>query len=210
MSSETRDMRINTVYYLIFKTKLADHGVAINPLKCRFYTVTRKKNRHTFVSMEAQKQIEVYHLNSNIKVFYITASSFPDGIEEAFNTLHSLLPSLEGREFFGISSPSQDGVIVYKAAVAELKSGEGEQYGCETFMIPKGEYIGTPVSRFRKDISVISKTFKTLLSDPEIDAHGFCLEVYLSEDDVMCMVRKDSTARTSGKQRKRERNQNLN
>jgi hypothetical protein len=160
--------------------------------------------------METQKQIDVYQLKSDIKVFYVTASSFPDGIADAFDKLHVLLLNIDDREFFGISRPNKDGVIIYKAAVAELNPGEAERYGCETFIIPKGEYVGIPVSRFRKDMSVISKTFRTLLSDPEIDAHGFCLEVYLSEDDVMCMVRKDSTAPTSGKQRERERNQNLN
>lgn len=143
--------------------------------------------------MEAQQKMEVYQLNSDIKVFCITASSFPDGIADAFNTLHGLLLSINGREFFGISRPNKDGVITYKAAVAELNPGEAEGFGCETFIIPKGEYIGSPVSRFRKDVSVISKTFRTLLSDPEIDANSFCLEVYLSEDDVMCMVKKDSS-----------------
>ena len=160
--------------------------------------------------MEAKKQVDVYQLHSDIKVFCVTASSFPEGIADAFKTLHSLLPGIDGREFFGISCPNQEGVIVYKAAVAELVPGEGQRYGCEIFTVLKGEYFGTLVSHFRKDISILSKTFKTLLSNPEIDAHGFCLEVYLSEDDVMCMVRKDSTAPTSGKQRKRERNQNLN
>lgn len=97
-----------------------------------------------------------------------------------------------------------------KAAVAELVQGEGQTYGCETFTVSKGEYFGTLVSHFGKDISILSKTFKTLLSNPEIDANGYCLEVYLSEDDVMCMVRKDSSATTSAKQLKREPNQNLN
>lgn len=116
--------------------------------------------------------MEVYQLNSDIKVFYVTASSFPEGIADAFKALHSLLPSIDGREFFGISCPNNDGIIIYKAAVAELNPSEAERYGCETFTIPKGEYIGIPVSRFRKDLSVISKTFKTLLSNTEIDSNG--------------------------------------
>lgn len=158
--------------------------------------------------MEAQKQVDVYQLHSDIKVFCVTASSFPDGIGDAFNKLHLLLPNMDDREFFGISCPNQDGVIVYKAAVAELNPGEAEQYDCETFLVPKGEYFGTLVSHFRKDISILSKTFKTLLSNPEIDASGFCLEVYLSEDDVMCMVKKDSSLANSGIQINRDLNQN--
>jgi hypothetical protein len=158
--------------------------------------------------MEVKKQVDVYQLHSDIKVLCVTASSFPEGIADAFQTLHSLLPSIDGREFFGISCPNQEGAIVYKAAVAELVPGESKQYSCETFLVPKGEYFGTLVSQFRKDVSLISKTFKTLLSNPEIDANGFCLEVYLSEDDVMCMVKKDSSSVNSKAIINRDLNQN--
>ena len=168
----------------------------------------RKWEQTHICIMEGQKKIEVYQLNNDIKVFYITASSFPDGISDAFKVLRSLLPTLDGREFFGISFPNQDRVIVYKAAVAELNPGEAERYGCETFIVPRGDYFGTMVSRFREDMSMISKTFKTLLSNPGIDANGFCLEVYLSDDDVMCMVRKDSPNANSGIANAREVNLN--
>jgi hypothetical protein len=89
-----------------------------------------------------------------------------------------------------------------------LNPDEAEQYGCETFIVSKGEYFGTLVSQFRKDMSVISKTFRTLLSNPEIDTNGFCLEVYLSDDDVMCMVRKDSPTVNSGMAKNKEPNHN--
>ena len=70
--------------------------------------------------MEAQEKMELYRLNNDIKVFCITSSSFPEGIADAFKVLHSLLPSIDGREFFGISRPNKEGVIIYQAAVAEL------------------------------------------------------------------------------------------
>lgn len=136
-----------------------------------------------------QKDVYVYHLTNDIKVISITASSFPEGIFGAFQTLHKLLPTTNGREFFGVSRPNEEGTITYKAAVEEAYTGEAEKYGCETFVIPKGEYLGKMVTQFRKDEFMIPKTFKTLLSDPRIDAKGFCLEVYLSDEDVMCLVR---------------------
>ena len=46
-----------------------------------------------------------------------------------------MLPSDNGRNFFGISSPNMKGDLIYKAAVEESFRGEAEKLGCETFMI---------------------------------------------------------------------------
>lgn len=132
--------------------------------------------------------MEKRFLKDDIKVFYVTASSFPDGIKEAYEKLHAMLPSVKDRKFFGISYP-RNGTIVYKAAVQEAYEGEAEKYGCETFIIPRGEYISEFLTGWMKDETVVGKTFQQLLAQPDIDKkNGFCVEEYLGENDVRCMV----------------------
>ncbi|MCI0449837.1 MAG: transcriptional regulator [Chlorobi bacterium] len=100
--------------------------------------------------------MEIQNFKDNIKVFYVKADSFPAGIKAAHNKLHSLLPSTVGRRFFGISYPARSGSIIYKAAVEESLPGEAEKYGCETFVIKKGDYLSHTVSNWRKDESAIA------------------------------------------------------
>ncbi len=42
---------------------------------------------------------------------------------------------MDGKEFFSISCPNQYGMIVYRAAVAELVPGEADRNGCETLIV---------------------------------------------------------------------------
>jgi predicted transcriptional regulator YdeE len=128
-------------------------------------------------------------LSKDIKTFYVTAASFPDGIMNAFQTLHKLLQGNESRNFFGISYPGKNGTIIYKAAVEELYDAEAEKSGCETFIIPKGEYLCETLIDWRKDMTVVGKTFQKMLADPRIDQNGFCLEEYLGEKDMRCMIK---------------------
>jgi len=132
--------------------------------------------------------MEKYHLEQDIKVFYVEASSFPEGIKPAYEKLHSLIKSPAGRRFFGISYPERPGKIIYKAAVEESYPGEAEGLGCETFIIKKGEYINIYIRDFMKDISAIGKAFSELLKDPQIDPQGYCLEIYEGMNNVRCLV----------------------
>jgi predicted transcriptional regulator YdeE len=132
------------------------------------------------------KQIE---LKKDIKVVYITAKSFPEGVLEAHQTLHSIIPFSKERQYFGISYPNTEGVITYKSAAEILNNEELEKYNLEVFTIKKGNYISAILKDYQKDISLIDKTFKQLLSDPRLDPKGYCLEVYLNEKDMQCMVK---------------------
>jgi hypothetical protein len=132
--------------------------------------------------------MEKHYLDKDIKVFYVRASSFPDGIKPAYEKLHSLIKSPAGRRFFGISYPEGPGKIIYKAAVEESYPGEAEELGCETFVIRKGEYTSIYIKDFMKDVTAIGKAFSQLLNDPGIDPNGYCLEIYEGMDNVQCLV----------------------
>lgn len=132
--------------------------------------------------------METTELEKDIKVFYVTAKSFPDGIEEAYKKLNALVFNTSDRHYYGLSRPDK-GVIVYKAAVEELADGEAEKLGCETMIIQKGKYVCKTVDDFVNNIPEIGKTFEELLANPEIDSKGYCVESYFNDKDVRCMVK---------------------
>jgi len=132
--------------------------------------------------------METINIDKDIRVFYVTAASFPAGIADAHKRLHSLVPFSPARRYFGISRP-ENGAIVYRAAAEEMAAGEAAQYGCETLVLKKGSYIATTIEDYTTDNQSISKAFKELLAYPGIDPAGYCVEWYLTEKKVVCAVR---------------------
>jgi hypothetical protein len=132
--------------------------------------------------------METTILENDIKVFYVTATSFPDGIKEAHEILHSLIPFSKERKYFGVSRPENNSDIVYRAAAEEMKEGEAEKLNCKTLVLKKGKYISLTVNDYMKDLSSIERAFKQLLSYPGLDPQGYCVEWYLNEKDVKCMI----------------------
>jgi hypothetical protein len=135
--------------------------------------------------------MDKYNLDKDVKLFCVTAKSFPEGIVPAHDELIELLPTTEGRHFYGISY-CEGKTLVYKAGVEESYAGEAEKYGCQTFIVKKGEYVFVDLPHYYKNIPQIGETFKQLLAEPGIDPSGCCVEVYLNDTDMRCMVRLDS------------------
>jgi len=132
---------------------------------------------------------EKYFIDKDIKVACIKATSFPQGIGEAYHKLGVILPDSDKRKFYGISYGENNGSIVYRAAASQLHEGEAEKLGLETFTIRKGEYISEYLEDWKKDETQISKTFQKLLNDPRVDkGQGYCLEIYPNAKDVRCLV----------------------
>jgi hypothetical protein len=132
--------------------------------------------------------MENFILDDDIKVLCVTAASFPEGVQKAHETLHALVPFFGDRKYFGLSRP-ENGSIVYKAAAEEKEKDEAERFGCERIVIKKGQYICHTVLNFMNDIPAFGKAFQELLTNPGLDPEGYCVEWYLNERDVKCMVR---------------------
>jgi len=132
--------------------------------------------------------METITIDNDIKVFYITAKSFPEGIMDAHEKLHGLVAFSKERKHFGISRP-ENGVIIYKAAAEEINAGEAEKFNLETLVLKKGKYISLMINDYMKDIQSIDRAFKELLSYPGLDPQGYCVEWYLNGKDVRCMIR---------------------
>ena len=122
-----------------------------------------------------------------MKVFCVQAESFPNEIKTAFSTLINILPTIENRTFFGISYQGKNHEMIYNAAVLEAYEGEGKKYGCETYVIKKGQYLSEMLTNWKQDETSIGQTFKRM-SEERNDVMFPCVEWYQGED-VMCMVR---------------------
>lgn len=136
--------------------------------------------------------MQTFRIEKDVPLFGVQAGSFPDGVGQAWQDLHKLLPATNGRRFFGISHGTKDGGIVYTACVEEVFGGEAESLGCRRWVLPKGEYIGETIHGFMQQLPKIGETFRALLSRNDYDKAGACVEQYLNDADVVCMIRKAS------------------
>lgn len=132
--------------------------------------------------------MEIYKIEKDITLMYVEAASFPDGIEEAFKKLEALLPKQENRNFFGISYMGENNNIIYKAAAEESYPGESEKYHLNSFTVRKGNYISETITNWRNNVSLIGSTFQKMLQQQNIKPDGYCLEIYINETDVQCLV----------------------
>ncbi len=132
--------------------------------------------------------METIFVENDINIIYVSASSFPEGILDAFNTLYSKVSDLDKRRQFGISRP-ENGKIAYKVAVEELIHGESTTLNLKSMQIPKGRYISIVVNDFMKNVAAIGNAFNELIHENGIDTNGYCVECYLNNTDVQCMVR---------------------
>ena len=131
--------------------------------------------------------MKIFTIEKEMNIFCVRAKSFPYEIKQAFSTLVSLLPTPEGRTFFGIAYQDEEGMMVYKAAVLESFKGEAEKLGCEKFRIEKGDYLTETLRNWKKDETMIGTTFKKI-SESNYPTTFPCVEWYRG-NNVMCMVK---------------------
>lgn len=136
--------------------------------------------------------MEEIKLNHDIRVLCVKAPSFPEGIQEAFDRLHALIPFTTNQNFFGISrpEPSENGAIVYRAGIEEKEEDQAKRLGTEVILLRKGKYITQKVTDYQDDPTLIARAFEELLQYPDLDPDGYCVEWYTQgEKSVKCMVR---------------------
>ncbi len=133
--------------------------------------------------------MEDFILKDDIDVYCITAKSFPDKILEAHQSLHSLVEFNTERRYFGLSQPDENGRIIYKAAAEEIIPGELSKHHLEKFTIVKGTYHSILIQDFMNHIADIGKAFQEMIHLDTVAPDGLCIEWYLLNDNVRCMVR---------------------
>ena len=105
-------------------------------------------------------------VDKDVTVMCITAKSFPDGVLEAHQKLHGLVPPGNNRRYYGLSRPEKK-VSTYHAAAEQLQNNEAGEFGLHTITIKKGSYISIKVRDFMSDLSSIGRAFEQILQEPE-------------------------------------------
>ncbi len=142
--------------------------------------------------------METVVLENDIPVVCTKADSFPAGIPAAYERLANLLPSINGRIFYGISHQAENGSIAYMAAASESVPGEATKLKLEPFIIQKGIYRAITLKDWRRNQVVIPDTFQKLLSFPDIDPNYPCIEWNKGYDEMLCMVKINSIMNITG------------
>ena len=132
--------------------------------------------------------MEEFSFESDIEVICIKADSFSMGVKAAHEKLHSLIPFSTDRKYFGISWGGEHGAIHYQAAAEILTPEESKLPETKPFTIRKGKYMSIVIKDYMNDIQSIGRTFSQLLLLENLDPNGYCLEWYISNHDVRCMV----------------------
>ncbi|KAF0816054.1 MULTISPECIES: transcriptional regulator [unclassified Cytobacillus] len=132
--------------------------------------------------------METLYIEKDINIYCVTAKSFPNGVLEAHQELHKMIPFSKERRYFGLSRPEK-GMILYKAAAEKLEKDGEENKECESFIIKRGNYRTITILDFKTNPHSIGTAFETLISYSDIDPNGYCVEWYFNDKDVKCMVR---------------------
>jgi predicted transcriptional regulator YdeE len=127
-------------------------------------------------------------LNSDITLVALKAKSFPAGVGTAFNELEQKVGGDKGRAWYGLSQADGKRDIAYWACV-QSKPVEKLPAGCESLTVRAGTYISEQLSDWRGREKIVSETFRKIISSPKVDPNGYCVEKYLDNGDVLCMVR---------------------
>lgn len=136
--------------------------------------------------------MDTFKLDHDIPVLSVVANSFPEGILQAHEDLHKLIPFSMDRNYFGLSRPENGGPIIYRAAAEEKEPGEAEKYQSDRLIIKQGEYASIILRNFRNSPQKIGEAFQELLAVPNLDPEGYCVEWYANDkEEVRCMVRLD-------------------
>jgi predicted transcriptional regulator YdeE len=132
--------------------------------------------------------MKTIQLENDISLLCLKAKSFPEGIQEAYDELHIVIKNEGPRKYFGISRPNGD-EIEYYAAVESFDHIESEKFGLPIITIKSGNYLFEEVLNYMSNIKEIGRIFSEMISNPNIDPKGYCVEVYITDKDVQCMVR---------------------
>lgn len=133
--------------------------------------------------------METITLHNNLQVLCVKADVFPTGIMDAFQTLAQALPAQPHRVHYGLSHGTETGEIVYYAAAEQLADGDAEQYNLQPLTIPAGTYACITIHNFMQNLPAVSTAFQTLLALPNHHKNGMCIEHYINQHDVACMIR---------------------
>ncbi|QNF33979.1 DinB family protein [Adhaeribacter swui] len=132
--------------------------------------------------------MEIYKLDQNLTLYGFPVETFPNHIEAAFDKLISMLPVDPSRPYYGISQCTPAG-MVYVAAAPLQPQDNPEPYGLNKYLMEQGDYLAIRVSEWRTKTHTIKSIFENLVADPRCDTNKPCVEIYLNDDEMLCLVK---------------------
>jgi len=129
------------------------------------------------------KELEI---TDDIKVIYVKAETFPEGITAAFDKLETIT-GLKNRHVYGITECTGE-KLAYMACVKEEFDGEAVQLGLPVYEIPKGKYFYYTLKNWRENIDQIPQLFAQFDKMSGIKKQTICLEDYIGDDEMLVMV----------------------
>lgn len=130
--------------------------------------------------------MDSFTFQEDTPVFCVTALNGRQGAADAMATLKSLLPDDSRRHVYGLYWPGKDGGT-YKAAMSKLEGDSFIESG-EVFTIKNGPYNSFYITDYRSQPGSVDRAFEILRGQHEVDPEGYCLEWYVNEHDVKCLV----------------------
>ncbi len=138
--------------------------------------------------------MEIYTLANDMHVIEFEVKSFPSGISEAFDELINKTGDCAGaRSYFGIIKPGKTGKTGYYVAAEEKDPGEAEKFNYDTYTIENGEYLIMKINDWRTKTGSIKDVFQELFQDSRVDKKMPCVEWYKNENEMLCMVRTNTS-----------------
>ena len=133
--------------------------------------------------------METYFLKNDVTVFGFEVKTFPEKIDEAFDSLIAMVPEGLNRSYYGISFMNSEGKPVYIAAVEERNKGEAEKNMCERYKIERGTYFTVRIDAWRNNTGRIKNVFEEMMKSTQVDLTKPCIEWYKNDFEMACMLK---------------------
>ena len=140
--------------------------------------------------------METLNLKNDLNVFGFQVKTFPEGVKDAFDTLVEMVPDGLDRSYYGISFMEGDQVLYFATAV-EQYAGEAERYNCTRYLIERGEYMTETIHDWLHKTHTIKDVFGELMKDDCPSAKRPCIEWYMNDDEMICMVKTKTSEQLS-------------
>ncbi|HYC85143.1 MAG TPA: hypothetical protein VEB86_07965, partial [Chryseosolibacter sp.] len=107
-------------------------------------------------------------LEHDVDVIGLTVQLFPEGIQQAFDSLRRILPEECNRTYFGIVRQDGHGRIEYKAAASVSGPLENLPDNLEPMNVKGGVYMAATIKDWRTKLDSIKPTFMRLFQEPGV------------------------------------------
>lgn len=133
-------------------------------------------------------EIKIITLSYPIRTFYIDTGRNSYSREASLRQLQAIVPFLHARRYFVVSH-FENGQTMYMATAEETYPGEAEKVHGQILSIEKGDYASILLKDYRQHPQNIEGAFAMLLQYPNLDPQANPIVFYLSDTEVLCMVK---------------------